>query len=187
MTSSTDMLSAHESISDRSYRWEVKGPRLHWTTRLLLTRCWNTFKRQGVRMRLGTICSTFHVWVLLTTVFPSFAASLKGVRPLELGTISRGTCWSSSASRAIIKSMTWQAMFLLGCKTKMWSTVLPGWRVCMQEAQEDRRKLLIVIKTLIFRYAQLDYPPEGPHKPEISHYSATETFSYVSKNWQQLV
>lgn len=65
MTSSTDMLSAHESISDRSYRWEVKGPRLHWTTHLLLTRCWNIFKRQGVRMRLGTICSTFHVWVTM--------------------------------------------------------------------------------------------------------------------------
>lgn len=46
MSSSTDMSSAHESISVRSYRYEVKGPRLHWTKRLLLTKCWNAWERQ---------------------------------------------------------------------------------------------------------------------------------------------
>lgn len=62
----------------------------------------------------------------LTTLFPSLAASLKGVRPRLLGTISSDTDWSNSASRAIIRSMAWHAIVLLGCRTKMWSTVLPG-------------------------------------------------------------
>lgn len=62
----------------------------------------------------------------LTTLFPSLAASLKGVRPRLLGTMSRGTDWSNSASRAIIRSMAWHAIVLLGCRIRMWSTVLPG-------------------------------------------------------------
>lgn len=69
------------------------------------------------------ICPTF-VFMLspcckLTTMFPSLAANLKGVRPLLLGTMSRGTDWSSSKSRANIRSMAWQAVVLLGWRTKM--------------------------------------------------------------------
>lgn len=130
MTSSTDMLSAHESISVRSYRWELKGPRLHWRTRLLLTRCWNTWEKSWISeiicpRFLFLLCST------LTTMFPSLAASLKGVRPLLLGTMSRGTGWSSSASRVNIRSMAWHAVVLLGCRTKMWSSVFPRrWDAC---------------------------------------------------------
>lgn len=53
MSSSTDMSSAHESISVRSYRYEVKGPRLHWTKRLLLTKCWNAWERQRESQQWG--------------------------------------------------------------------------------------------------------------------------------------
>lgn len=55
----------------------------------------------------------------LTTLFPSLAASLKGVRPRLLGTMSSGTDWSNSASRAIMRSMAWHAVVLLGCSIKM--------------------------------------------------------------------
>lgn len=96
----------------------------------------------------------------LTTMFPSLAASLKGVRPREFGTISRGTDWSSSASRARIRSMAWHAIVLLGCRTKMWSTVLPRQTQAIQGGDKIREmgkleEKTVMIKNIILIYKML--------------------------------
>lgn len=112
--------------------------------------------------------AVFTLWAfhaLLTTVFPSLAAILKGVRPRKLGTMSSGTDWSISASRAIMRSMTWQAVILLGCRTKMWSTVFPRVKTRREtrgEMRNKRRK----------QKAVHNYNITGKHRLKMRQYSS---------------